>query len=118
MENLNHRLEIRPKKFVLTKHLIEESLPKKINWFKEMSQEKRISFVQSSFSKTRLYEFSSLPSIIKNKWVLTNHHKRYFRLDPEANILYVCSKMNNGKEIVISGYDFRCRENFGIKELI
>ncbi|MGD9276866.1 MAG: hypothetical protein PVJ67_06875 [Candidatus Pacearchaeota archaeon] len=118
MENSNYALEIRPKRFVLTSHLLDESLPKKIKWFKELAKDKRESFVQSSFSKTGLCPFSLLPSLIKSKWVFEESPERYFRLDKENNLLYVCVRNRKNQEVAISGYDLSYRENFKLKDFV
>jgi len=119
MNSLNAVIDIKPKKFELTSHLLDESLPKKISGFNALSPKERKSFVESSFSGTGLHIFSLLPSSIKKKWISENHNERYFRLDPQEKILYGCAKTKGGKEIVIFGYDLRTKEkDFSLRELV
>jgi hypothetical protein len=112
----NAVIDIKPKKFELTAHLLDESLPKKLSDFKNLSHKKRELFAKNSFSRTGICQFSSLPSMIKNKWVCEGYNERYFRFDERTRILYVCFRKRNKKEVVIGGYDFRTKDegfNFG-----
>ena len=112
-------IDIKPRKFRLTSSLLNKSLPKKrIEVLKGLSKKEVKSLIKDSFSKTGVYAFSLLPGTIKNQWVFENRPERYFRLDKEKSILYVCYKKKNKEEVVIGGYDLKNQEpKFKLKEV-
>jgi len=119
MAFLDTVIDIPPKDFVLTDHLLEYSLPKKrIGVLRGLSKKEMRSFIEDSFSQTGLYPFGLLPNLIKEGWIKGKYLSMYFRFDQETEILYGCIKKSR-REIVICGYDLSGRErSFKLKELI